>query len=178
MFGIFRRDLDDLGVALGLRIAEDVDRIVVAPMRRAAIRSSASMRLRARAPPVRPPFAIKRIGRQHAGPAGIRHDRQARPFGPRLLGQHLRHVEEVGDACCTRSTPQRRNAASSTSSLPGQRSRYAKPPPCAAASVRPALITMIGLVSETSRAAERNERASPIDSMYMTMLCVRGSLPK
>ena len=33
----------------------------------------------------------------------------------------------------------------------------------AAAAVRPALMTMIGLVSATSRAAERNERASPID---------------
>ena len=29
----------------------------------------------------------------------------------------------------------------------------------------PALMTMIGLVSATSRAAERNDRASPIDSM-------------
>ena len=64
----------------------------------------------------------------------------------------------------TRSTPTRRNAASSTSSLP------ASEPVCdaaalAAASVRPALITMIGLVSATSREADRNDRASPIDSM-------------
>ena len=64
----------------------------------------------------------------------------------------------------TRSTPLRRKAASSTSSLP------VSAPVCeaaalAAAAVRPALITMTGLVSETSRAAERNERASPIDSM-------------
>ena len=35
----------------------------------------------------------------------------------------------------------------------------------AAASVRPALITIIGLVNATSRAAERNEWALPIDSM-------------
>jgi len=35
----------------------------------------------------------------------------------------------------------------------------------AAASVRPVLITIIGLLSATSRAADRNERASPIDSM-------------
>src|SRR6185295_11379749 len=48
----------------------------------------------------------------------------------------------------------------------------------AAASVRPALITMIGLRSATSRAAEMNERASPTDSMYMTMLLVRGSSPR
>ncbi len=64
----------------------------------------------------------------------------------------------------TRSTPTRRNAASRTSSLP------ASEPVCdaaalAAASVRPALITMIGLVSATSRDADKNDRASPIDSM-------------
>ena len=64
----------------------------------------------------------------------------------------------------TRSTPERRNAASSTSSLP------VSDPVCdaaalAAAAVRPALMTMIGLASATSRAADRNPRASPIDSM-------------
>ena len=35
----------------------------------------------------------------------------------------------------------------------------------AAAAVRPTLITIIGFVRATSRAAERNERASPTDSM-------------
>jgi len=35
----------------------------------------------------------------------------------------------------------------------------------AALAVRPGLITMIGLVSATSRAADRNERASPMVSM-------------
>ena len=64
----------------------------------------------------------------------------------------------------TRNTPHRRNAALSTSSLP------ASAPVCeaaafAAAAVRPALMTMIGLVSATSRAAEMKERASPIYSM-------------
>ncbi len=64
----------------------------------------------------------------------------------------------------TRSTPTRRNAACSTSSLP------VSEPVCeaaafAAAAVRPTLMTMIGFVSATSRAAERNDRASPIDSM-------------
>ena len=65
---------------------------------------------------------------------------------------------------CTRSTPPRRNAASNTSSLP------ANAPVCDAAardaaSDRPALITMMGLLKPISRAAERNERASPTDSM-------------
>ena len=64
----------------------------------------------------------------------------------------------------TRSTPQRRKAASRTSSLP------VSEPVCdaaafAAAALRPGLITMIGLFSATSRAAERNPRASPMLSM-------------
>ena len=64
----------------------------------------------------------------------------------------------------TRRTPQRRKAASSTSSLP------VSDPVCEAAarapaSVRPGLMTMIGLVSATSRAADRNARASPMVSM-------------
>ncbi len=64
----------------------------------------------------------------------------------------------------TRSTPLRRNAASSTASLP------VSAPVCdaaarAAAGDRPALMTMIGLLNATSRAADRNDRASPIDSM-------------
>ena len=64
----------------------------------------------------------------------------------------------------TRSTPQRRKAASSTSSEP------VREPVCEAAaraapSVRPGLMTMIGLVSATSRAADMNARASPMVSM-------------
>ena len=64
----------------------------------------------------------------------------------------------------TRSTPQRRKAASSTSSLP------VSDPVCEAAalapaSVRPGLITMIGLLGATSRAADRKARASPMVSM-------------
>ena len=64
----------------------------------------------------------------------------------------------------TRNTPQRWKAALSTSSLP------VRDPVCDAAawdasSVRPGLRTMIGLVSATSRAADRKDRASPIDSM-------------
>src|SRR5262245_23468931 len=74
----------------------------------------------------------------------------------------------------TRSTPERRNAASSTSSLP-LREPVWDAAAFAAAAVRPALITITGLRSDTSRAAERNDRASPIDSMYSTMLVVCGS---
>ena len=64
----------------------------------------------------------------------------------------------------TRSTPARRKAASRTSSEP------VSEPVCeaaafAASTVRPGLMTMIGLVSATSRAADRNARASPMVSM-------------
>ena len=64
----------------------------------------------------------------------------------------------------TRSTPTLRKAASITASEP------VIEPVCEAAAreaaaVRPDLMTMIGLVSETSRAADRNELASPIVSM-------------
>jgi hypothetical protein len=77
----------------------------------------------------------------------------------------------------TRSTPQRRNAASSTSSEP------AREPVCeaaalAACSERPALITMMGLLRATSRAADRKLRASPIASMYSKIDVVLASRPK
>src|ERR1700687_4632501 len=77
----------------------------------------------------------------------------------------------------TRRTPQRRKAASYTSSLP------VKAPVCdaaarEAASERPALITMIGLLNDTSRAADKKDRASPIDSIYSRILFVFVSSPK
>ena len=64
----------------------------------------------------------------------------------------------------TRSTPLRRKAASSTSSLPVSEPVW-EAAALAAAAVRPGLMTMMGLLSATSRAAERNERASPMVSM-------------
>jgi len=48
----------------------------------------------------------------------------------------------------------------------------------AASAVRPGFITMMGLVSATSRAAEMNERASPTVSMYITIASVSRSLPR
>ena len=64
----------------------------------------------------------------------------------------------------TRRTPARRNAASRTSSEPVNEPVW-DAAALAAWAVRPGLITMIGLVSATSRAADRNARASPIVSM-------------
>ena len=77
----------------------------------------------------------------------------------------------------TRRTPQRRKAACRTSSLPVSAPVW-EAAARAAASVRPALITMMGLVIATSRAAERKERASPTVSMYIMMQEVLGSSPR
>ena len=64
----------------------------------------------------------------------------------------------------TRKTPVRRKAASRTSSEPVSEPVW-EAAAWAACSVRPALMTMMGLRRATSRAAERNARASPMDSM-------------
>ena len=64
----------------------------------------------------------------------------------------------------TRNTPLRRKAASSTSSEPVREPVW-EAAALPAASVRPAFMTMIGFVRATSRAAERKELASPMDSM-------------
>ena len=37
------------------------------------------------------------IHRKHRRAAGVGENRQARAFGPRLLGEHLGHVKQVGD---------------------------------------------------------------------------------
>ena len=90
----------------------------------------------------------------------------ARPIAPgtRLLRQHFAHVEDVGDGVHAQhadATERRvQNIVADRSA-----NRCAKPQPSRPAAVRPALITMMGLVSETSRAADRNARASPIDSI-------------
>ena len=98
------------------------------------------------------------------------------PFGRGCLAR-ISAISNRSEIVCTRNTPQRRKAAFKTSSLP------VKAPVCeaaafAAASVCPTLRTMMGLSIATSRAADRNAWASPIDSIYKTMLCVWGSSPK
>ena len=64
----------------------------------------------------------------------------------------------------TRRTPTRRNAAASTSSEPVREPVW-EAAALAAWAVRPGLMTMIGFVRATSRAADRKARASPIVSM-------------
>ncbi len=98
------------------------------------------------------------------GPPALVTIASLRPARPGLLGQHLGHVEDLRD----RIDPQHADAPERGVEhlvAAGQGEPVCDAAALAAASVRPALITMIGLVSATSRAADRNERASPIDSM-------------
>ena len=110
-----------------------------------------------------PRLLIRASVARTAGPPALVTIVRFGPFGRGCLARTSAR-SKTSEIESTRRTPQRRKAASRTSSLP------ASVPVCeaaalAAASVRPALITMIGLVSATSRAAERNLRASPIDSI-------------
>ena len=103
--------------------------------------------------------------------------KQPRPRGPPAFVRIVRRgplgrgclpstsaIPKSSEISSTRSTPLREKAASSTSSEPVREPVW-EAAALPAASVRPALITIIGLVRATSRAAERNERASPTDSM-------------
>ena len=155
LFGSRAGDLQRLRVAVGVGVAQDVDRVAVAPVggqeRRSAPSSVSARQLgelaaagdQARRWPARR-GRRRWSGSSGAGPSGAAACRAPRP------------CRRARRCSSTRSTPQRRKAASSTSSLP-VREPVCEAAACAAASVRPALMTMIGLVSATSRAAERND---------------------
>ena len=88
-------DFERLGVALGGGVADDIDRVVVAPGRRqhGVVGLHGFGRQLGQ-------FAAAHdqgIGGQHAGTAGIGDDGQPRPLRAGLLGQHFGHVEQVGD---------------------------------------------------------------------------------
>ena len=85
------------------------------------------------------------------------------PFGRGCLAS-TSAMSNSSEMVSTRRTPTRWKAACNTSSLPVSEPVW-EAAALAACSVRPGLITMIGLVSETSRAADRNPRASPMVSM-------------
>ena len=110
------------------------------------------------------------VGGKHAGTAGVGEDSQPRAAGAGLFAEHFGHVKQVGDAVDAQDAAAAEGGVE-TSSLPVSAPVW-EAAAFAAASVRPALMTMIGLVRATSRAADRNERASPIDSMYIRMLWV------
>ena len=110
-----------------------------------------------------PPPATSASVASTPGPPALVTIVRRRPIGRGCLPS-ISARSNTSSIAFTRSTPARLKAASSTSSAP------VSAPVCdvaarLAASLRPALMTMIGFVKATSRAADRNARASPIDSM-------------
>ncbi len=89
-------DLDRLGVAHGVGVAQDIDGVVVAPVGRQQL--VVLLHGRVRDGGQLAAVGDQRVGGQHAGAAGVGHDGQARPARPGLLAQHLGHIEQFGDA--------------------------------------------------------------------------------
>ena len=90
-------DLQRLGVALGAGVAEDVDRIAVAPVRRQELRSAPAI-VSADSSASSPPLASRASVASTPGPPALVTIGQPRAARARLLGQDLGHVEQVGDA--------------------------------------------------------------------------------
>ena len=90
------RQLERRRVARGIGVAEDVDRIAVAP---GAAAATASRRASVSAVERRQLAAARdeRVGRQHRRASRVGHDRQTRSGGSRLLAEHVGQVEDVAD---------------------------------------------------------------------------------
>ena len=92
---VVRGDLEGLGVAVGVGVAEDVDRVAVAPgagqgpVERGE-RLGRQLGQRAAA-------LDQGVGGEDGGAAGVGDDRQVRAPRARLLGEDLGQVEDVGD---------------------------------------------------------------------------------
>ncbi len=144
-------------------VAEDVDRVVVAPGRR----QDRVERVHRRARRARRARRRRRSGHRSRARPGRR--RWSRWSGAgRAAGAAWRAPRpcRTGRRCCsTRSTPTAPEGGVEHLVASRSASRCARRPPWPPASVRPGLITMIGLVRATSRAADRKARASPIVSM-------------
>ena len=95
----------------------------------------------------------QRIGCEHAGPPALVTMVRRGPRGRGCLAS-TSAIEKRWDKVSTRRTPQRRKAASSTSSLPASEPVW-EAAALAAAAVRPALMTMIGLVRARPHARPR-----------------------
>ncbi len=65
--------------------------------------------------------ADQRVGREHAGAAGIGQDRQARPGRSRLFRQHLGHVEQLGNAVDAKHAAAPERGVEDRASLPVKR---------------------------------------------------------
>ncbi len=110
-----------------------------------------------------PPPVIRASVARTPGPPALVTIVRRFPLGRGCLARTSATLKR-SEIASTRRTPTRRKAAARTSSDP------VREPVCEAAAlaawaVRPGLITMIGLLRATSRAAERKARASPIVSM-------------
>ena len=84
---VARRDLEGLGIPFRRRVADDVDRVVVAPGSRQEAVELLHRRRRDLAHLAAP--GDEGVGGENAGTAGVRHDREAVSGRARLLGQHL-----------------------------------------------------------------------------------------
>ena len=89
-------DLQRLCIPLRIGVAEDVDGIAVAPRARKEPVQLLLRGWRQQCQLATP--AHERVRRQDARPAGIGENGQAIAPGPRLLGQRIGHIEQVGDA--------------------------------------------------------------------------------
>ena len=158
---VLRGNFEGAGIAIGIGVAENVDGIIVTPVgREEFIQAFENFRGKLRKFSA---VRYQRVGGQYTRSASIGQDGEPRAFGAGLPAEHFRHVEQVGDGVDPKNSRAAEGCVQhlvTARERPGVRGRGA-----GAASERPALITMIGLVSATSRAADRNERASPMDSM-------------
>ena len=114
---VLRGDLDGFGVALGPGVADDIDGVLMAPVRRQDLVESRPWS-RAKARRAAPPSVSSASVASTPGPPALVTNREPGPARARLLGEGFGHVEQIGRCVSTRRTPQRRKAASSTSSLP------------------------------------------------------------
>ena len=98
--GIFGRDFEGLGVALGVGVAENVDRIVVAPVR--GRNSSRACSVSAEGTASSPPLAMRASVASTAGPPALVTMHEPRPLRTGLLAENLRHIKQIRN----RSDPQ------------------------------------------------------------------------
>jgi len=90
------RNLERLRVPRGLRVADDVDRVVVAPDSGQHVVVAGHRALGQRGQLAA--TADERVRGDNGRATGIGHDRQVRPGRPWLLGEHVGDAEQVADA--------------------------------------------------------------------------------
>ena len=112
---IFGDNANGFRITVCIRIRENIDGITATPVGRKKIVQSVDGIGRENGQLAT--CSHQRVGGENTRSAGVGDDGQVWTARPRLFGQRLGDVEEVGDVR-TRKTPKRRKAASRTSSLP------------------------------------------------------------